>query len=90
MAYFTASCDTPEVNAKFAKSLDLDYPILSDPERKVAEAYGVVTAERRNPQRWTFYIGQDGKIINIDKQVNSATHAEAVAAKLKDLGARAK
>jgi peroxiredoxin Q/BCP len=88
VAYFTASCDTPELNAKFAKSLELDYPILSDPERKAAEAYGVVTAERRNPQRWTFYIDSEGKIAHIDKKVNSASHAEAVAAKLKELGAR--
>ncbi len=34
VAYFTASVDTPEYNKKFAESLDLDYPILSDPSKK--------------------------------------------------------
>jgi peroxiredoxin Q/BCP len=31
VAYFTASCDDVKTNAEFAKSLELDYPILSDP-----------------------------------------------------------
>ena len=42
VAYFTASVDAPEKNADFAKSLDLDFPILSDPEKKVATAFGVM------------------------------------------------
>src|ERR1700726_4018372 len=41
VAYFTASVDTPELNKKFAESLMLDYPILSDPSTEVARAYGV-------------------------------------------------
>src|SRR3954447_21805618 len=44
VAYFTASVDTPETNAKFAESLSLDYPILSDPEKSTAKAYGVLNA----------------------------------------------
>ena len=86
MAYFTASCDTPEVNKKFAESLALDYPILSDPSKEVAKAYGVVDAKRPNPARWTFYIGQDGKILFIDKTVKSAMHGQDIAAKLQELG----
>ena len=86
MAYFTASCDEPEKNKKFAESLELDYPILSDPDRKVATAYGVVNESRKNPQRWTYYIGTDGKILAIDKKVKSKTHGEDVAKKLEELG----
>ncbi len=68
MAYFAASVDTPEDNKKFAESLGLDFPILSDPGKQVATAYGVVTPERQFAQRWTFYIGVDGKILYIDKK----------------------
>ena len=85
-AYFTASCDTVEKNTDFAKSLDLDYPILSDPEKKVATAFGVVDPTRQNPQRWTFYIGKDGKIAHVDKGVKTETHGKDIAAKLKELG----
>jgi len=34
VAYFAASVDTPEDNKKFAESLGLDYPILSDPPNR--------------------------------------------------------
>jgi peroxiredoxin Q/BCP len=90
VAYFTASCDEPKTNAEFAKSLDLDYPILSDPSKKVAQAYGVVDSARPNPQRWTFYIGPDGKIKAIDKKVNTGQHGDDIAAKLQELGVAAK
>jgi peroxiredoxin Q/BCP len=36
--------------------------------------------------RWTFYIGKDGKILAIDKAVKTATSAEDMAAKLGELG----
>jgi peroxiredoxin Q/BCP len=85
VAYFTASCDTAEQNTKFAKSLKLDYPILSDPEKKVARAFGVVDEKRTNPHRWTFYIGADGKILHIDKSVKTKTHGQDVAKKLAEL-----
>jgi thioredoxin-dependent peroxiredoxin len=85
VAYFTASVDTPELNKKFAESLDLDYPILSDPDKTVAEAYGVMSP-RGFANRWTFYIDKDGIIKEIDKKVNVQTAAEDLAAKVKELG----
>ena len=90
VAYFTASCDEAKVNTEFAKSLKLDYAILSDPGRKVAKAYGVVNESRKFPFRWTFYIGTDGKILHIDKNVSAASHGKDIAAKLKELGVKQK
>jgi thioredoxin-dependent peroxiredoxin len=86
VAYFAASCDKPESNRKFAEGLELDYPILSDPEAETARAYGVVQGILKMPKRWTFIIGEDGKILDIDKQVTTATHGRDLAAKLKQLG----
>lgn len=85
MAYFTESCDAAEVNRRFAESLKLDYPILSDPEKEVARAYGVVTPLRGWPFRWTFYIGKDGKILHIDKQVKATSHGGDVVEQLGEL-----
>jgi thioredoxin-dependent peroxiredoxin len=90
VAYFTASVDTPEENKKFAESLKLDYPILSDPSKKVAQAYGVVDEKRPVAQRWTFYIGEDGKILHIEKKVQTKSHGKDIAAKLKELGVEEK
>jgi peroxiredoxin Q/BCP len=90
VAYFAASCDTPEKNKEFAESLGVDYPILSDPGKEVAKAYGVVTPERELPFRWTFYVGPDGKILYIDKEVKPPTAGADVAARLKALGVTAR
>ena len=86
MAHFAASVDTPEDNRKFAESLGLDFPLLSDPGKQVASVYGVVTPERQFAQRWTFYIGVDGKILYIDKKVSPATAGQDLATKLGELG----
>jgi peroxiredoxin Q/BCP len=86
VAFFTASCDTPETNARFVKELQLDYPILSDSTRKMATAYGVVDAKRKVPQRYTFIIGKDGRILEVDKANNTAGHGAEVAAKLAKYG----
>jgi len=86
VAYFAASCDDTETNTRFAESLELDYPILSDPARGVSSAYGVTDKDRDLPRRWTFYIGKDGKILYIDKSVSPGSHGADVAAKLKELG----
>jgi len=86
VAFFAASVDTPEDNKKFAESLGLDYPILSDPGKQVASSYGVVTPERPLAYRWTFYIGVDGKILAVDRKVSTATAGQDVVAKLGELG----
>jgi thioredoxin-dependent peroxiredoxin len=59
---------------------------LSDPTKNVAAAYGVVHEDQPFPSRWTFFIGLDGRILHIDKQVNPATHGKTIAAKLAELG----
>ncbi len=86
VAYYAASTDTPEKNKRFAESLSADFPLLSDPDGKVAEAYGVRMPLVGVASRWTFYIGKDGRILDIDKSVKAATHGAAVAKRLGELG----
>ncbi len=86
MAYFAASVDDAETNKRFAESLEADYPILSDPEKKTAAAYGVLMPERGFANRWTFYIGKDGNILFVDREVKPATAGQDIAAKLGELG----
>jgi peroxiredoxin Q/BCP len=82
--YFAASVDSVETNAQFAESLGLDYPILSDPTKRVAAAYGVL-APSGFASRWTFYIGNDGRILDIDKKVSARSHGTDVVARLTSL-----
>jgi len=83
--YFAASVDTVATNRRFAESLGIDYPILSDPGKEVARAYGVLDPAGL-PARWTFYIGKDGRVMDIDKQVRASSHGSDVAKKLRALG----
>jgi peroxiredoxin Q/BCP len=82
--YFAASVDTPETNAKFAASLAVDYPILSDPTGDTARAYGVLASSGYAARR-TFYIGADGGILAIDQNVDPASHGSDIVAKLTEL-----
>ena len=86
--FFAASVDPLEENRKFAEKLGLDYPLLSDPERRAAQAYGVARDAKSPAIRWTFYIAADGKILDIDRQVTPSTHGHDVAAKLAELGVK--
>ena len=83
------STDTLEDNTAFAKKEGANFPMIADPTQKTANQYGVLKnygADYGNlANRWTFYIGPDGKILFIDKQVNPATSGEVLAAKLKEL-----
>jgi peroxiredoxin Q/BCP len=85
VAYFMASVDALEDNKGFALQHKADFPLLSDPTKETAKAYGVL-GTMGFAQRWTFYIGEDGKILAIDKEVEPATSAEDIAAKLAELG----
>ena len=91
--YFMISVDPLEGdqgNKAFAAAHNADFPLLSDPTKETAGAYGVLNTERGFANRWTFYIGTDGKITAIDKDVAKrlATSAEDMAAKLKELGVK--
>jgi len=85
--YFMASVDPIEGekgNKAFAAAHNADFPLLGDESKKTAEAYGVLS-DRGMANRWTFYIGKDGKILAIDKTIKVATSAEDMAAKLGEL-----
>ena len=79
----------------FAQKESADFPILADPGKEVAKKYGVLADYSRFklgelPARWTFYIGADGKILAIDKEVKVDNHGADVASKLGELGVKKK
>lgn len=85
VTYFMASVDPVDENARFAEKYGADFPLLSDPAKDVARSYGVLHP-RGFARRWTFYIGTDGRILAIDKDVKPASSAEDIAARLGALG----
>ena len=81
------SVDTLEDNTAFAKKESADFPLLADPTKATATKYGVLRGVPPDAfaNRWTFYIGPDGKIRAIDKQIDPSNAGEGVVAKLREL-----
>ena len=86
IAYFTISVDKPEDNMKFAEKYGFAFPVLSDPDKETARAYGVLMPSRPMANRWTFYIDKNGTIKEIDKKIAAAKAGTDIAAKVKTLG----
>ena len=63
VAYFMASIDPLDENTRFAAEHQADFPLLSDPTKQTAKAYGVLNPSGSFALRWTFYIDRDGKIV---------------------------
>jgi len=85
VAYFMASVDPVADNIGFAKQTNADFPLLSDPDKSVANAYGVLGSYGL-AQRHTFYIDSTGTVIAIDQKISPSTSAEDMAAMLGKLG----
>ncbi len=86
VAVYLVSLDEPERNAEFAESLGAKHVLLSDPGKQAAEAYGVLGPGGLYARRWTFYIDRSGKIVAIDRDVNTESAGQDIARKLGELG----
>ena len=84
-AVFAASCDDVETNREFAASTGIEVPILSDVDTSVARAYGVL-GPLGLPSRWTVYIGVDGTLLAIDREVRFGNHGTDIVAALERFG----
>jgi peroxiredoxin Q/BCP len=80
------SLDDPEKNKAFAESLEGNFPLLSDPDKTAAEAYGVLGFAGLYTKRWTFYIDSAGIIRYIDKSIDNATAGLGIVDRLKAIG----
>ena len=81
------SVDTLADNTAFAKKESADFPILADPTRSTAREYGVLADYSKFnlgevANRWTFYIGPDGKIRDIDRMVSPGTAGQDIITRL--------
>jgi thioredoxin-dependent peroxiredoxin len=61
------SLDSQDRNRKFAEETGASFPLLSDTEKKVAKAYGVLSFTRLFANRVTFVIDKEGIIRHIDE-----------------------
>jgi peroxiredoxin Q/BCP len=71
--------------AKFHSKHKLNFTLLSDPEAKTTDDYGVKVPVLKMAKRWTFLIDPNLVIRHINDQVDPALDAQTVAETLKRL-----
>jgi peroxiredoxin Q/BCP len=80
------SADKPSAQKKFREKNSLPYSLLADPDKAVAQKFGVLKEKSMygrkymGIERTTFVIGPEGKIAAILTGIKPEEHAEAVLA----------
>lgn len=78
------SADKSSAQKKFKEKHDLPYTLLADPDKKIAEQFGVVKEKNMygkkvmGIERTTFLVGPEGKIKHVFEKVKPDGHAEEV------------
>src|SRR6478735_10653565 len=79
---FGVSVDSAASHEKFIGKYHLPFPLLSDTDRKIVEAYGVWVEKSMygkkymGAERSTFVIGPDGRLSAIFRKVKPEAHVE--------------
>jgi peroxiredoxin Q/BCP len=87
------SADPVKAQKKFQEKYNLPYTLLSDGDKKVCNAFGVIKEKNMYGKkvmgiaRTTFVIGPDGKIVHVFNNVKAEGHAGEVLELLKDKAA---
>ncbi len=78
------SKDSPAAQKKFKEKYDLPFPLLSDPDAKVQEAWGVwkektlYGKKSMGTERTTVVVGPDGKVEKVFEKVKVDGHVASV------------
>jgi peroxiredoxin Q/BCP len=80
------SIDTADAHKQFIQKYSLPFPLLLDPDRKIATSYGAANGIPilGLDRRVTYVIDENGKVLKIYPNVDPSTHAIEI---LNDLGA---
>ena len=80
------SFDTVDKQHQFSEKHGFDYPLLADPDGKVAQMMGV--ARKKTAKRVTFVIDQDRRVVEVIKsEIRMNVHADRALDALKKLQA---
>ena len=79
------SADSPASHQRFAEKYQLAFPLVSDKEKQIIGAFGVLNEKGTGARRSTFILDPEGHIRHIFPRVTVDGHVEKVLAKLKEL-----
>ena len=77
---FGISTDPLDTNKEFAKSLELEFALLSDEDGAVARSFGVLMDGPNMAKRVTFVIDKEGKIAHVEEGMGAMDPAGAAGA----------
>ncbi len=87
---FGVSADSLKSHDNFTLKYDLNFPLLSDENHQVAEAYGAWGEKNMYGKKYfgmirkTFVIGKDGKLEHVFHKVSAEGHGEEILNLLKE------
>ena len=85
---FGVSTDSLTSHREFIAKYGLPFPLLSDEEKKIVQAYGVWVEKSMDGKKYlgtersTFIVGPDGKIASIFRRIKPEEHVDQVLAAL--------
>ena len=91
---FGVSIDSARSHRKFIDKYELPFPILSDPEKKIVNSYGVWVEKSMygrkymGTERTTFIVDRSGRIAAIFRKVKPEEHLGLVRDALKNLATK--
>ena len=71
---FGITANDADSHQKFSEENQLNFPLLVDTGRNLALLYGATDAPDGGIKRFAVIIDKEGKILEIDKDVNASTH----------------
>jgi peroxiredoxin Q/BCP len=72
------STDHLNAQEQFTRKEGLNFPLVADPDKKIAREYGVLSPERGLAQRTTFVIDKKGVVRKIYRNVNAQKNPDEV------------
>jgi len=79
------SLDGVESHKKFITKYRLTFPLISDKEKRIARAYGVLKDTKTSANRVTFLIDKTGRVVKIFPKVDVTKHADEVMAAIREI-----
>jgi peroxiredoxin Q/BCP len=79
------SADKPEVQQRFIDKFELTFPMVSDKDKSIIDAYGAREVLGVSAKRKTFLIGPDGRVAHVWPKVTVEGHADDVVATIRRL-----
>jgi len=79
------SADKAEIQKKFVDKFELTFPLVSDTDKAIIDAYGAREVLGVTAKRMTFLIAPDGRLARIWSKVKVDGHADDVVGTIRGL-----